>query len=34
MDKILLDTYTERLLLKKTRELIKFVSYDVFACIE
>ncbi len=34
MEKILLDTYTERLLLKRTRELIKFVPYDVFVRIE
>lgn len=32
--KIHLDTYTERLLLKRTRELIKYVPYDVFVRIE
>ena len=34
MDKIVLDLYTERLLLKRTRELIKFVPYDVYVRVE
>lgn len=34
MEKIALDTITERLLLKRTRELIRFVPYDVFVRIE
>ena len=34
MEKIQLDTYTERLLLKRTQELIKFFPYDVFVHIE
>lgn len=34
MEKILLDTYTERLLLKRTRDLIRFVPYDVYVHIE
>lgn len=34
MVKIQLDTYTERLLLKKVQGLIKFVPYDIYICIE
>lgn len=34
MEKIALDMFKERLLLKRTRELIRFVSYDIFVHIE
>ncbi len=34
MDKIMLDIYTERVLLKRTQELIRSVPFDVFVCIE
>ena len=34
MEKIFIDTYTERLLLKRMRNLIKYIPYDVFARIE
>lgn len=34
MEKIALDMFTERLLLKRTRDLIRFVSYDIFVRIE
>lgn len=34
MDKIPLDMYTERLLQKRTQELARFVTYDIFVRIE
>jgi len=34
MEKIQLDTYTERMLRKKTKELIKWIPYDVYVRVE
>lgn len=34
MVKIQLDTYTERMLRKKTKELIKWIPYDVYVRVE
>ena len=34
MEKIQLDTYTERMLQRKTKELIKWIPYDVYIRVE